>query len=159
MTNHDQIDIAIAAMRLYAETHPRPPHVTQSQAAEILDVLPAPTFTERDMETAIAVPITERLRAIKIGSFSIDEGSHSKHFAVAPLCREAAAEIERSNERERQLYGECLLLADVLRDAFEVVKTIEGEEQDECDKLTGLCLSMAHALALYDERRIEPPNV
>lgn len=110
------------------------------------------------METAIAVPITERLRAIKIGSFSIDEGSHSKHFAVAPLCREAAAEIKRSNERERQLYGECLLLADVLRDAFEVVKTIEGEEQDECDKLTGLCLSMAHALALYDERRIEPPN-
>jgi hypothetical protein len=110
------------------------------------------------METAIAVPITERLRAIKIGSFSIDEGSHSKHFAVAQLCREAAAEIKRSNERERQLYGECLLLADVLRDAFEVVKTIEGEEQDECDKLTGLCLSMAHALALYDERRIEPPN-
>ena len=50
-------------------------------------------------------------------------------------------------------------MADVLRDAFEVVKTIEGEEQDECDKLTGLCLSMAHALALYDEQRIEPPNV
>ena len=110
------------------------------------------------METAIAVPITERLRAIKIGSFSIDEGSHSKHFAVAQLCREAAAEIKRSNERERQLYGECLLLADILRDAYGVVKTIEGEEQDECDKLTGLCLSMAHALALYDERRIETPN-
>lgn len=110
------------------------------------------------METAKAVPITERLRAIKIGSFSIDEGSHSKHFAVGSLCREAAAEIERSNERERQLYGECLLLADILRDAYGVVKTIEGEEQDECDKLTGLCLSMAHALALYDERRIETPN-
>ena len=111
-----------------------------------------------EMEAAQAVPITERLRAIKIGSYTVDNGSHSKHFAVRAVCEEAAAEIERSNERERQLYGECLLLADVLRDAFEVVKTIEGEEQDECDKLTGLCLSMAHALALYDERRIEPPN-
>lgn len=111
------------------------------------------------METAIAVPITERLRAIKIGSFSIDEGSHSKHFAVAPLCREAAAEIERSNERERQLYGECLLLADVLRDAFEVVKTIEGEDSDECDKLQGLRMSIEYALAAYDERRIDTANV
>lgn len=110
------------------------------------------------METAIAVPITERLRAIKIGSFSIDEGSHSKHFAVAPLCREAAAEIERSNERERQLYGECLLLADVLRDAFEVVKTIEGEDSDECDKLQGLRMSIEYALAAYDERRIDTAN-
>lgn len=110
------------------------------------------------MEQAKAVPITERLRNIKIGSYTVDHGSHTKHIAVRAICEEAAAEIERSNERERQLYGECLLLADVLRDAFEVVKTIEGEEQDECDKLTGLCLSMAHALALYDERRIEPPN-
>ena len=42
MTNHDPIDIAIAAMRLYAETHPRPPHVTQAQAAEMLG-LSAPT--------------------------------------------------------------------------------------------------------------------
>lgn len=40
--------------------------------------------------------------------------------------------------------------ANVLRDAFEVLKTVEGEEQDESDKLTGLCLSIAHALALYD---------
>lgn len=46
MTNHDQIDIAIAAMRLYAETHPRPPHVTQSQAAEMLG-LSAPTGRRR----------------------------------------------------------------------------------------------------------------
>lgn len=28
--------IAVAAVRHYAETHPRPPHVTQSQAAEML---------------------------------------------------------------------------------------------------------------------------
>ena len=109
-------------------------------------------------QAAKAVPITERLRNIKIGSYTVDHGSHSKHFAVRAVCEEAAAEIERSHQREAMMKGECLLLADVLRDAFEVVKTIEGEEQDECDKLTGLCLSMAHALALYDERRIEPPN-
>ena len=52
-----------------------------------------------------------------------------------------------------QLKGECLLLADVLRDAFEVIKTIEGEDTDESDGLTSLCLSIAHALALYDDQR------
>ena len=107
----------------------------------------------KNMEAAQAVPITEKLRAIKIGSYTVDNGSHSKHFAVRAVCEAAAEEIERSHEREKQLYGECLLLADVLRDAFEVVKTVEGEEQDECDKLTGLCLSIAHALALYDEKK------
>lgn len=44
---------------------------------------------------------------------------------------------------------------DVLRDAYEVVKTIEGEDTDESDKLTGLCLSIAHALALYDDERMQ----
>jgi hypothetical protein len=33
-----------------------------------------------------------------------------------------------------------------------------GLEQDECDKLTGLCLSIAHALALYDDERIKAAN-
>jgi len=111
------------------------------------------------MEAANAVPITERLRAIKIGSYTVDNGSHSKHFAVRAVCEAAAEEIERSHEREKQLYGECLLLADVLRDAFEVVKTVEGEDTDESDKLTGLCLSIAHALAMYDDRRIPTANV
>ena len=32
------LDIAAAAVRLYAESHPRPPHVTQAQAAEMLGV-------------------------------------------------------------------------------------------------------------------------
>lgn len=32
------IDIALAAVRLYAETHPRPTHVTIGQAAEILGI-------------------------------------------------------------------------------------------------------------------------
>lgn len=105
-------------------------------------------------QTAQAVPIAERLRNIKIGSYTVDNGSHMKHIAVRAICEEAAAEIERSHQREAMMKGECLLLADVLRDAFEVVKTVEGEDTDESDGLTSLCLSIAHALALYDDQRI-----
>lgn len=36
--NEQQLDTAIAAVRIYAETHPRPLHVTQEQAAEMLDM-------------------------------------------------------------------------------------------------------------------------
>ena len=109
-------------------------------------------------QAAQTVPITERLRNIKIGSYTVDHGSHTKHIAVQAICEEAAAEIERSHQREAMMKGECLLLADVLRDAFEVVKTVEGEDTDESDKLTGLCLSIAHALALYDDERIKAAN-
>ena len=35
MTDEVQ-EIAVRAVRLYAESHPRPPHVTQKQAAEML---------------------------------------------------------------------------------------------------------------------------
>lgn len=34
----EQIQIAMRAVRMYAESHPRPCHVTQVQAAEMLDV-------------------------------------------------------------------------------------------------------------------------
>lgn len=54
------------------------------------------------MEAEKAVPITERLLKIKIGSYTIDEGSHSKHFAVRAVCEEASAEIERL-ESERTI--------------------------------------------------------
>lgn len=40
----DTLEIAHHAVRLYAETHPRPPHVTQKQAAVMLD-LSAPTVS------------------------------------------------------------------------------------------------------------------
>lgn len=69
------------------------------------------------------------------------------------------AKYRAATEEAKNLRGECLMLADVLRDAFEVIKTVEGEEQDECDKLTGLCLSIAHALALFDDERIKAANV
>lgn len=35
---HDALSIAKMAVQLYAETHPRPPHVTQKQAAAMLRV-------------------------------------------------------------------------------------------------------------------------
>lgn len=104
------------------------------------------------------MPITERLRNIKIGSYTVDHGSHTKHIAVRAICEEAAAEIERLRKLDIELRGECVLLADVLRDAFEVVKTVEGEEQDECDKLSDLRISIEYALAAYDTQRIETAN-
>ena len=106
------------------------------------------------MTTAQAVPLVDRLRNIKIGSYAVDHGSHSKHVAVSAVCQEAAKEIERANENERQLKGECRLLADVLRDAFEVIKTIEGDDTDEREKLSDLRMSIEYALAAYDEHRI-----
>ena len=35
------IAVAVAAVRHYAETHPRPPHVSAAQAADMLGVSPA----------------------------------------------------------------------------------------------------------------------
>lgn len=116
-----------------------------------LDISAPPSVPEIALENAaLRAELTHRLRAIKIGSFTVDNGSHQKHFPVAAVCLEAASEIERANEHERQLKGECLMLVDVLRDAFEVIKTVEGEDSDECDKLSDLHMSIEYALALYD---------
>ncbi|UEP21389.1 DNA-binding protein [Burkholderia ambifaria] len=38
MNEWDALDIARRAVQLYAETHPRRPHVTQMQAAEMLGI-------------------------------------------------------------------------------------------------------------------------
>ena len=74
------------------------------------------------MEAAQArtVPITERLRNIKIGSYTVDEGSHSKHFAVAAVCQEAAQEIERLQEKVDYLL-------DGMRDGFEAAHRLALE--------------------------------
>lgn len=40
----EALTIAMKAVQLYSETHPRPIHVTQKQAAEMLD-LSAPTVS------------------------------------------------------------------------------------------------------------------
>lgn len=44
LTELDIARIAQMAVQLYAETHPRPPHVTQKQASEMLQ-LSAPTVS------------------------------------------------------------------------------------------------------------------
>jgi len=54
-----------------------------------------------------------------------------------------------------QLDCKCLMLADVLRDAFDVVKTVEGEDSDEAGRLSDLRIRIEYALAGYDEQRIE----
>jgi hypothetical protein len=36
ISERDALKIAVQAVRLYAESHPRPPHVTQAQAAQML---------------------------------------------------------------------------------------------------------------------------
>ena len=50
------LDIATAAVQRYAETHPRPPHVTQTQAAAMLK-LSRPTIS----------------RMVKYGSLKLNE--------------------------------------------------------------------------------------
>lgn len=42
---NDTLHVAVQAVRLYAESHPRPPHVTQRQAALMLG-LSAPTVSK-----------------------------------------------------------------------------------------------------------------
>lgn len=60
-----------------------------------------------------------------------------------------------ANERVEQLRQECNLLADVLRDAYEVIKTVEGENCDEDERLWDLRMVIEAALSGYDKDRIE----
>ena len=85
-------------------------------------------------------------------------GGDKAHFSEAKY-KSLHRTYEQARDEAKHLYGECLMLADVLRDAYEVVKTIEGEEQDERDKLSDLRISIEYALAAYDTRRIETANV
>jgi Mn-dependent DtxR family transcriptional regulator len=65
------LEIATKAVQIYAETHPRPVHVTQKQAAMMLD-LSAPTVNRMvrcgllKLNDAGLIPITEIDRAISI---------------------------------------------------------------------------------------------
>ncbi|TXG77748.1 MAG: DNA-binding protein [Rhodocyclaceae bacterium] len=64
MTPADAKAIAVDAVRFYAETHPRPPHVTQTQAAEVLGLSRATVSRlvhagELRLNTAGMVPIGE----------------------------------------------------------------------------------------------------
>lgn len=85
-------------------------------------------------------------------------GGDMAHFSEAKY-KSLYRTYEQARDEAKHLYGECLMLADVLRDAYEVVKTIEGEDADECNKLLDLRMSIEYALAAYDTRRIETANV
>lgn len=64
------IDLAIKAVQIYAETHPRPAQVTQTQAAEMLGIS-RPTLTRMikagtvRLNSCGLVPITEIDRALE----------------------------------------------------------------------------------------------
>ena len=60
----EAIEAATAAVRLYAETHPRPPHVTQKQAAMMLNI------SESTMSRMVK---TGRIRINKFGMIPITE--------------------------------------------------------------------------------------
>ena len=72
------------------------------------DISAPPSVPEIALENAALI---ERLRKIKIGNYTEDHGSHSKHFAVRAVCEEAAAEIER-------LKSERAILRDSAKDVI-----------------------------------------
>ena len=60
-----ELDIALRAVQLYAETHPRPPHVTQSQAAREVDVMTLARISGRaDLKMLLAVYYRETAEQI-----------------------------------------------------------------------------------------------
>ena len=65
------LEIATRAVRLYAESHPRPPHVTQAQACEMLH-LSAPTVRRLiragalRLNAAGMIPVAEVDRLIEV---------------------------------------------------------------------------------------------
>jgi hypothetical protein len=84
-------------------------------------------------------------------------GGDKAHYSE-PKYKSLQFVYEQARDEAKHLYGECLMLADVLRDAYEVIKTVQGEDSDECEKLQDLRMSIEYALAAYDERRIETAN-
>jgi excisionase family DNA binding protein len=71
----DALQIAYAAVRAYAESHPRPPHVTQVQAAEMLG-LSRPTVRKMvrsgqlKMNACGLIPVEEIDRALAVKAAS-----------------------------------------------------------------------------------------
>ena len=59
------------------------------------------------------------------------------------------------SETEIELIGENKLLAEALRDAYEVIKTIAGENFEEGAMLHNLRWKIKYALETHDERRLK----
>ena len=55
-------------------------------------------------------------------------GGDKAHFSEAKY-KSLHRTYEQARDEAKHLYGECLMLADVLRDAYEVVKTIEDYQK------------------------------
>ena len=62
----------------------------------------------------------------------------------------ANAAILEAAERLAALDGETLLLADIMRDAYDVIAVIEADDSDEDESLRDLKIKMSYALAMYD---------
>lgn len=60
--------------------------------------------------------------------------------------------IERQDELIANLKGESSVLASILRDAFEVIKTIEPENSDEEERLWQLRYMIEMAISPYSRR-------
>ena len=58
------VEVAYKAVQLYAETHPRPSHVTQDQAADMLNV---------SVSTISRMVKSGRLKLNKFGKIPIEE--------------------------------------------------------------------------------------
>lgn len=71
--------------------------------------------------------------------------------AVADLTEEV---IERQDKDIATLKGEAAVLADILRDAYEVIKTIEGENSDEQERLRDLCIRLVWAIQPEQREKI-----
>jgi prolyl-tRNA editing enzyme YbaK/EbsC (Cys-tRNA(Pro) deacylase) len=63
MTETDAIDIAVKAVALYAARHPRPAHVTITQAAEMLG---------RSRQTVSKTLVAQGIRINALGSIPIE---------------------------------------------------------------------------------------
>ncbi len=72
------LDVALSAVRLYAETHPRPTHVTQVQAAEMLGL---------SRKTIGRMIVAGTLRLNRCGLIPIEEVDRAR---TAPDARKAA---------------------------------------------------------------------
>ena len=58
------------------------------------------------------------------------------------------------SETEIELIGENNLLSEALRDAYEVIKTIVGENFEEDAALHNLRWNIKYAIETHDERRM-----
>ena len=85
--NAEHLEVARLAVRIYAETHPRPPHVTQIQAAAMLNVSGA---------TVSRMVKSGRLKLNKFGMIPIGEVDAA--LAVKDAEYRCCSELRKSSE-------------------------------------------------------------